>query len=397
MPDGRKASPRAGRARRPEAARPALDSGTEVVGGSGCAEDVTMQGVVIPFTDITIRKHDPKPLGAAKRDAELANGATGRILADASHDLRQPLQALALLQALLATGAEGTASERLVAKLANTIATMSRIVDKLQLRADENCEYVGKPAKPVELARLSQDLLAPSKRPAIDAAPAAWRSGAGPEREAGQQPVQRAGRGRDVISLIDDDGNLRDAVRLVLERDGRTVEAFADAETFLAAYSPATGGCLLIDAYLPGIGGLELLQRLRSAADPVPAIMITGSSDVRMAVRAMKAGAADFIEKPIAAADLLASIDDALGRAQDSSKQIAWQISAAEHLAGLTPRQFQVMDLVLAGHPSKNIAADLGISQRTVESHRASIMKRTGTRSLPALVRLVLAVSAAAP
>ncbi|MDP9097271.1 MAG: LuxR C-terminal-related transcriptional regulator, partial [Pseudomonadota bacterium] len=132
----------------------------------------------------------------------------------------------------------------------------------------------------------------------------------------------------------------------------------------------------------------------RSTGDALPTIMITGSSDVAMAVLAMKAGAADFIEKPISALDLIASIDRALERSRDSCKLLAWQASAAGHIADLTPRQHQIMDLVLAGHPSKNIAADLGISQRTVENHRASIMKTTGTRSLPALARLALAASA---
>ncbi len=121
--------------------------------------------------------------------------------------------------------------------------------------------------------------------------------------------------------------------------------------------------------------------------------MITGNSDVAMAVQAMKAGAADFIEKPIGAAELLASIDRALELSRDSRKIVAWQADAAAHLATLTPRQRQIMELVLAGHPSKNIAADLGISQRTVENHRASIMKKTGSISLPALARLALAAS----
>jgi two-component system CheB/CheR fusion protein len=143
------------------------------------------------------------------------------------------------------------------------------------------------------------------------------------------------------------------------------------------------------------MGGLDLLRRLRATGDPLPAIMITGSSDVHMAVAAMKAGAADFIEKPITAVELLAGIDRALERSHDASKLLAWQASAARHIAGLTPRQHQIMDLVLAGHPSKNIAADLGISQRTVENHRASIMKTTGTKSLPALARLALAAAAA--
>ena len=147
----------------------------------------------------------------------------------------------------------------------------------------------------------------------------------------------------------------------------------------------------MIYAYLPGMNGLTLLRRLHEAGHGLPAIMITGNSDVAIAVEAMKAGASDFIEKPISRAELLAFVDRALEQSRDSSKLAAWREDAASHIAGLTPRQRQVMGMVLAGHPSKNIAADLGISQRTVENHRASIMTKTGTRSLPALARLALA------
>jgi two-component system CheB/CheR fusion protein len=141
------------------------------------------------------------------------------------------------------------------------------------------------------------------------------------------------------------------------------------------------------------MNGLALLGRLHEAGQHLPAIMITGSSDVAIAVRAMKAGASDFIEKPISRSELLASVDRALEQSRDSSKLSAWREDAATHVAGLTPRQRQIMDMVLAGHPSKNIAADLGISQRTVENHRASIMAKMGTRSLPALARLALAAA----
>ena len=151
--------------------------------------------------------------------------------------------------------------------------------------------------------------------------------------------------------------------------------------------SPRLPTCLLIDAYLPGMSGLELLKKLHDGGHRVPSIMITGNSDVPMAVEAMKAGALDFIEKPIGREELIASIERALELSQDSSKLQEWRELAATHLAGLTPRQREVMERVLAGHPSKNIAADLGISQRTVENHRASIMKRTGSKSLPALAR----------
>jgi two-component system CheB/CheR fusion protein len=138
------------------------------------------------------------------------------------------------------------------------------------------------------------------------------------------------------------------------------------------------------------MSGLDLLKRLRDRGDRLPAIMITGSSDVSMAVQAMKAGAMDFIEKPIGRDELVASIEHAVDISRDSNKLLAWQESAADNIAGLTTRQRQIMEMVLAGHPSKNIAADLGISQRTVENHRAAIMKKTGAKSLPALARLAL-------
>ena len=134
-----------------------------------------------------------------------------------------------------------------------------------------------------------------------------------------------------------------------------------------------------------------MLQRLQSEGTRLPAIMITGQGDVPMAVDAMRAGAADFIEKPIGRGELFASIERALEHTRDSAKLPVRQEVAATRLAGLTVRQRQIMDLVFAGHPSKNIAVDLGISQRTVENHRAAVMKKTGSHSLSALIRLALA------
>jgi two-component system CheB/CheR fusion protein len=179
----------------------------------------------------------------------------------------------------------------------------------------------------------------------------------------------------------------------VLEDDGRAVDTYQSCEAFLDAFDPDKSECLLIDAYLPGLSGLELLEKLRDEGHHLPAIMITGNADVPMAVKAMKAGALDFIEKPIGREELLASIERALDLAHDSGKLMDWRESAAARLAGLTIRQREVMDRVLAGQPSKNISADLGISQRTVENHRAGIMKRTGSKSLPALARLAFLAS----
>jgi len=195
------------------------------------------------------------------------------------------------------------------------------------------------------------------------------------------------------IFVIDDDRAVREALHDLLEADGRTVETYDSCEAFLDAYRSGRQGCLVVDARMPGMGGLELLQRLKRERHRLPAIMITGHGDVSMAVEAMKAGAADFIEKPVGYRELLVSIERALEQAGDSAKASAWKETAANSIASLTDRQRQVMDLVLAGHPSKNIAADLGVSQRTVENHRAAVMKKTGSRSIPALIRLALAAA----
>ena len=199
-----------------------------------------------------------------------------------------------------------------------------------------------------------------------------------------------------VVYVIDDDRAVRETLREALETAGHAVEDYASGEGFLQAFRPGRDACLLLDAYLPGMSGLDLLHRLGTAGHHVPAIMITGHSDVAMAVEAMKAGALDFVEKPIGVPDLLIAVARALEGAADAGKHASWRADAASHLETLTDRQREVMALVLAGHPSKNIAADLGISQRTVENHRASIMTKTGAKSLPALARLAMIAAEAA-
>jgi two-component system, chemotaxis family, CheB/CheR fusion protein len=242
----------------------------------------------------------------------------------------------------------------------------------------EDCEQLTKPVKTKELTQVIQRLLPASRTPSVvPASPTAV-------------PPITAVPEAPVIFVVDDDIRVREALRAVLEEDGRTVEDYASCEAFLAAWRTGRDGCLLIDAYLPGMNGLELLQWLHNSRYRLPAIMITGHSDVPMAVQAMKAGALDFIEKPIGPSELLASVARALEQARDSGKLSAWREKAAKQLADLTSREREIMELVLAGHASKNIAAQLGISQRTVENHRAAIMKKTGSTSLPALARLAL-------
>lgn len=269
--------------------------------------------------------------------------------------------------------------EKLHREIPVVVLTGDISTETLRDIASQNCVRLNKPVKLLELTQVIQRLL-PIAQPAVQArAPLAAEAASGP-----RPPI---------IFVVDDDNNVREEIRGVLEEDGRTVEDYADCETFLEAYRPGREACLLIDAYLPGMNGLELLQRLNDTGHRLPAIMITGNSDVPMAVQAMKAGASDFLEKPIGSGELLASVERALEQSHDSNKLRAWREAAANHIARLTPREREIMELVLAGHPSKNIAADLGISQRTVENHRASVMKKTGAKSLPALARLALAAA----
>jgi two-component system, chemotaxis family, CheB/CheR fusion protein len=251
--------------------------------------------------------------------------------------------------------------------------------DTLRRIASEDCVQLNKPVKAAEVTQAIQRLLAIP--PVATDPPVARRS-----------EFARA-VGTPVIFVVDDDSHVREGIRSLLEADGRTVEDFATCEEFLEAYHPGREGCLLVDAYLPEMTGHELLQHLHARGYRLPAIMITGNSDVPMAVEAMKAGASDFIEKPVGRAELLASLERALEQSRDTTKLSAWRRDASERVGKLTVGQRQVMEMVLAGHPSKNIAADLGISQRTVENHRASVMKRMGARSLPALARLALAAA----
>ena len=281
------------------------------------------------------------------------------------------------------TGLEvvGRIRERLHHRIPAVILTGDISANTLRKVAVQDCVQLNKPVKPTRLIELIQELM-PISQPRTPAA--GWDADA------------IVSRRKPTIFVVDDSLLVREGLRSVLEQDGRTVKDFATSEAFLEAYDPSSEGCLLVDAYLPGMGGVELLQRLHADGHHMPAIMITGSSDVAIAVMAMKAGAVDFIEKPIGVYDLLASVDRALEQSHDESKLFAWRADAAHLVSGLTKRQHEVMDMVLAGHPSKNIAADLGISQRTVETHRASIMKKTGSKSLPALARMALAAAASA-
>ena len=193
------------------------------------------------------------------------------------------------------------------------------------------------------------------------------------------------------VHVIDDDPMIRETMRRLFEAEGWNVTCYATAEDFLAVPRPDTVACLLVDALLPGMSGVDLLALLQAENSQVPAVVLTGHGDAAMAVAAMKAGASDLIEKPASAAELLASVRHAVRTAQNGPARTGSRKAANQRFAKLTARERQVLAHVLAGEPNKIIAADLGINQRTVENHRASVMRKTGAASLPALVRMALA------
>ena len=258
------------------------------------------------------------------------------------------------------------------------IVTGDISTDTLRAIAAAGCVQLNKPIKGDALIRLVRAQLdTPRARPQHL-----------PKPPAAVAPVDES---LATIFLIDDDDALRDTMREVVVQEGRPVEGFASCEAFLEAYRPGRKGCLLVDARLPGLGGIALLQQLKAEQRALPSIMITGHGEVSIAVEAMKAGAIDFIEKPVRRDQLLASIERALELGRDSSALAGWHEDAAARIGTLTPRERQIMELVIIGQPNKNIAADLNVSQRTVENHRAAVMKKTRSKSLSDLVRLSIA------
>jgi two-component system CheB/CheR fusion protein len=258
------------------------------------------------------------------------------------------------------------------------IVTGDISTDTMRRIAATDCRQVNKPMKLVELNDVIQQALRNAALAQNPSQPASFASG-------------------DIIYVVDDDEAILDSMRMVFEAEQHPVEVFADGETFLKTAPFHNGGCVLLDAKLPGISGFEVLAQLQTLHPHLPAIMMTGQGDVKTAVLAMKIGAVDFVEKPVRNADLIACVDRIFEQSKNRSAHSTYQDKAAAQIASLTARQRQVMELVLSGQASKNIAADLGISQRTVENHRASIMEKTGTRSIPELVRLAIAAAETSP
>jgi two-component system response regulator FixJ len=194
-----------------------------------------------------------------------------------------------------------------------------------------------------------------------------------------------------LVYVVDDDDAVRDSLAALLEARSYTVRAFGRARDFLAAAPTLRPGCLIADIRMPEMDGFELQQELTARSFKFPLIVITGHGDVPLAVRAMKAGAIDFIEKPFAADAIIASVDIALRHIAEGGEPDPLAATAAARLALLSPREREVLQGLLAGLPNKSIAYDLAISPRTVEIHRARVMDKMGARSLSELIRMSLA------
>ena len=201
----------------------------------------------------------------------------------------------------------------------------------------------------------------------------------------------------DPILIVDDDADVRDSLRALLESTGFDVRDFDSARAVLADATIAQGACLIADIRMPDMDGLSLQEELVNRKVGLPVIIVTGHGDVPLAVRAMKAGAVDFIEKPFDDELLLESIKQALLLRKENLGQTSLAQTAAARIALLTERERQVMERLVAGKANKVIAFELDISPRTVEIHRAHVMEKMQAKSLSDVVRLALAAGASAP
>jgi two-component system response regulator FixJ len=193
------------------------------------------------------------------------------------------------------------------------------------------------------------------------------------------------------VFVVDDDDALRDSILWLLESVGLNAEMYPTANDFLKACNPERSGCLLLDVRMPGMSGMELLERLKANNVLLP-VIITGHGDVPMAVRAIKSGALDFIQKPFNGQDLLDRVQYALQLDQENRLKRSEISHLRAHFDTLTPREREIMEHVTAGKSSKIIARDLGISAKTVDIHRANIMKKLQVHSVADLIQTKLAL-----
>lgn len=190
------------------------------------------------------------------------------------------------------------------------------------------------------------------------------------------------------VFVVDDDEAVRHALTFLLHTAGHAVEAFPSAASFLAGYDPGRRGCVLLDVRMPHMTGLELQQELNARGWSIPAIFITGHGTVPIAIAAMKAGAFDFIEKPLRDEALLESVERALGWDESAREERLELAVLRSRAALLTPREREVLDLAATGEPNKAIARRLGISFRTVELHRSHIIEKMQARTVSELIRM---------
>ena len=195
------------------------------------------------------------------------------------------------------------------------------------------------------------------------------------------------------VMVVDDDPGIRNAMRILLRTVGLECRLFASAQEFLDAYQPSQIGCLVLDIRMPGMSGLELQEQLNRRGAVIPVIFISGHGDIPMAVEAMQHGAFDFLQKPFRDQELLDRVQRALVRDTENRARLRHTDRIRERLATLSPREREVLDLVTHGKANKMVAGDLGVSQRTVEIHRAHVMQKMEAGSLAELVRMMMAVA----
>jgi FixJ family two-component response regulator len=190
------------------------------------------------------------------------------------------------------------------------------------------------------------------------------------------------------VFVVDDDASVRGALARLLHSAGYQTETFASAEGFLAQSRFDAPGCILLDVRMPGLNGLELQQALTAADRQLPIVFITGHGDVPMSVRAMKAGAEDFLPKPFDDEELLKAVAQALNKSQREQNERTEVAEIRKRLSSLTPREREVLCHVVAGQLNKQIAADLSIAEKTIKVHRARVMEKMGASSLAGLVAM---------